>query len=54
MLVLPDDHRILVQIRNVGAADAFWVLFHQHPSEVGIEQALSAISKYQILAKNQY
>ena len=54
MLVLPDDHRILVQIRNVGAADAFWVLFHQHPSEVGIEQALSPVSKCRDLAKNPY
>ena len=41
VLVLPDDDWVLIQIANVGAANSFWVLLHQHPAEVAVEQSLS-------------
>lgn len=41
ILVLPDDDGVLVEIGDVGASNTLWVLLHKHPSEVGIDQALS-------------
>jgi hypothetical protein len=39
--MLPNDNRVLVQIRDVGAADSLWVLLHQHPAEVRIDKTLA-------------
>lgn len=41
MLVLPNDNRILVQIRNVGASNAFGVLLHDHPSQMRVQKTLA-------------
>ena len=38
--VLPDNDWIIVQVRDVSAADSLWVLLHDHPSEVGVEKTL--------------
>jgi hypothetical protein len=39
--MLPDNDRIVVQVRNVGTANALWVLLHNHPSEMRVEKSLS-------------
>lgn len=39
--VLPDHDGVVVQVGDVGTADTLGVLLHDHPSEVGVEQALS-------------
>jgi len=39
--VLPDDNGIIVQVGNVGAANAAGVLLHDHPADVAVEQALA-------------
>ena len=39
--VLPDHDRVLIQVRDVGAADALGVLLHDHPAKVRVEQALA-------------
>lgn len=39
--VLPDDNGIIVEIRNIGASNSLWVLLHEHPAEVGVEQTLA-------------
>ena len=41
VLVLPDDDGVLVQVGNVGAADALGVLLHEHPSEVAVQKTLA-------------
>jgi len=41
VLVLPDDHRVFVEIGDVGTANSLWVLLHQHPTEVGVEEAFA-------------
>ena len=41
VLVLPDDDRVLVQVGDVGAADALGVLLHDHPAEMAVEEALA-------------
>lgn len=41
VLVLPDDDRVLVQIRDVGAANTLGVLLHDHPANVAVHQALA-------------
>jgi len=41
VLVLPDHHGVLVQVGNVGAADAFGVLLHDHPAKMAVEEALA-------------
>ena len=41
MPVLPDDNWVLVQITDVCAAGALWVLLHDHPAEVGVEETLT-------------
>jgi hypothetical protein len=39
--VLPDDNWIIVQIGDVGTANSLWVLLHDHPSNVRVEETLS-------------
>jgi hypothetical protein len=39
--VLPDNDWVVIQIRDIGTANAFWVLLHDHPSEVRVEEALA-------------
>ena len=39
--VLPDDNRIIVEIRNIRPTDTLWVLLHDHPAEVGVEKTLA-------------
>lgn len=41
VLVLPDDDGILVQVGDVGSANSFGVLFHDHPSDVRVHQPLA-------------
>lgn len=41
MLVLPDNDRVLVQVGDVGAADALGVLLHDHPAEMAVEKSLA-------------
>jgi hypothetical protein len=36
VLVLPDNNGIIVEIRDVGAADALRVLLHDHPADVRV------------------
>ena len=39
--VLPDNDGVFIEIRDVGAANAFRVLFHEHPAKVRVQQALT-------------
>ena len=39
--VLPNDNRVIVQIGDIGTTNALWVLLHDHPSKVGVEETLS-------------
>jgi hypothetical protein len=39
--VLPDNDSVVIQVGDVGAADAAGVLLHDHPSDVAVEQALA-------------
>lgn len=32
--VLPNDDRVIVQVRDIGTTNALWVLLHDHPSDV--------------------
>lgn len=41
VLVLPDNNRILVQIGDVGTTNSLWVLLHEHPPEVRVQQSLA-------------
>jgi len=41
VLVLPDDNRVLVEIADVGTANSFGVLLHDHPTQVAVEEALA-------------
>jgi hypothetical protein len=41
VLVLPEDYRIFVEVGDVGAADTLWVLLHDHPTNVRVEEAFS-------------
>jgi hypothetical protein len=41
VLVLPDNDRVLVQVSDVGAADALGVLLHDHPAEMAVEESLA-------------
>jgi hypothetical protein len=41
VLVLPNDDRILVQVSDVGAADALRVLLHNHPAKVRVQETLA-------------
>ena len=38
--MLPDNDGVLVEIGDVGAAGALGVLLEDHPSEMGVEEAL--------------
>lgn len=39
--VLPNDDGVIVQVGDVGAANALGVLLHDHPAEMGIEETLA-------------
>lgn len=39
--VLPDNDWVIVQIRDIGTANTLWVLLHDHPSEMRVEETLS-------------
>ena len=39
--MLPDNDWIFVEIADVGATNSLWILLHQHPAEVAVEQPLS-------------
>jgi hypothetical protein len=39
--VLPNNNGIVVQVGDVGAANAAGVLLHDHPADVAVEQALA-------------
>lgn len=39
--MLPDDNRIVVQIGDVGTADAARVLLQDHPANVAVEETLA-------------
>ena len=39
VLVLPYDDWVFVQVADVSTADSLWVLPHQHPAKVAVEQS---------------
>ena len=39
--MLPDNDGVIVQIRDVGTANALWVLLHDHPAEMRVDETLS-------------
>ena len=39
--MLPHDDRVIVQIGNVGTTDPLWVLFHDHPAKVRVQETLA-------------
>ena len=39
--MLPDNNWILVEIADIGAANTLWVLLHDHPSDVRVEETFS-------------
>lgn len=39
--VLPDNDGVFIKICDVGSADAFGVLFHYHPTNVGVQEAFA-------------
>ena len=39
--MLPDNDGVIVQVGDVGTTNAFWVLLHDHPSDVRVEKTLS-------------
>ena len=41
MIVLPDDNRIPVQIRDINAAEAFGILSEDQPSDVSVKKTLT-------------
>jgi hypothetical protein len=41
VLVLPDNNGVVVEVRDVGAANALGVLLHEHPAEVRVEKTLA-------------
>ena len=41
VLVLPDNDWILIEIRNICSSYSFWVLLHQHPTEVRVEKTFA-------------
>ena len=41
VLVLPDNDRVLVEIRNIGSSNSLWVLLHQHPSKMRVQKTLA-------------
>ena len=41
VLVLPNDDGVLVQVGDVGAADALGVLLHDHPAKMAVEKTLA-------------
>ena len=41
VLVLPDDNWIFIEVGDVGTADSLWVLLHDHPAKVRVEETLA-------------
>ncbi len=41
MAMLPDDDGVFIQIGNIGTADSLGILLHNHPAEMGVQQALA-------------
>lgn len=41
VLVLPDDNGVLVQVGNVGTANALGILLHDHPANVRVQETLA-------------
>jgi hypothetical protein len=41
VLVLPDNDGVLVEVGDVGAADALGVLLHDHPAKMAVQEALA-------------
>ena len=39
--MLPHDDGVFVQIRNIRTTDPLWILFHDHPTKVRIQETLS-------------
>ncbi len=39
--MLPNNDRVIVQVRDIGTTNALWVLLHDHPSDVGVEKTFS-------------
>ena len=39
--MLPDDDGVIVQVGNVSTANTLWVLLHDHPANVRVEETLS-------------
>ena len=39
--MLPDDHGVLVEVRDISTADSLRVLLHQHPAKVRIQETLA-------------
>jgi hypothetical protein len=38
--VLPDNDGVVIQIGNIGTTNTLWVLLHDHPSEMRVEETL--------------
>ena len=41
VLVLPDDNGVIIEVGDVSAADSLWVLLHEHPAKVRVEETLA-------------
>ena len=41
MTVLPNDDWVFIQVTDINAACTLWVLLHDHPSEVRVEETLA-------------
>ena len=39
--VLPDNNGIVIQVGDVGTADSLWVLLHDHPANMRVEQTFA-------------
>lgn len=39
--VLPNDNRVLVQVRDIGTANSLGVLLHDHPADVAVQEAFA-------------
>merc|ERR1712227_600766 len=45
VLVLPDNDRVVVEIRDVGTTNSLGVLLHEHPAEVRVEEDPCGLSR---------
>lgn len=39
--VLPDNDWVVVEVRDIGTTNTLWVLLHEHPSEVRVEETFA-------------